>query len=316
MALTPTQQAGLSNATASLRSGGLSPASTNGLSPQEAYRKHRQDQPSAAKWFTFPPDLPKHHMILAARDYPTGASGALTGALGASSIQLGFVLPVPQMKLVDRYQVGYDDNYGYLEGLGKFTNSTAGRFIQGVTGLGLNKYKTVLMEAPVLKRHEFIWKLAPKTPQEADTIRNIVNNLKIAMAPTLLTNVTSLILRFPYIFDIMFNENADKLYTFKPSVIESLDVDYAGGNPQPAFYQDGYPESVVINMNLIEVEFWIREEFQRVHDASVAGTLNPVRDPLRNAPRIQEPASGTGSVDDGSTMSGFPGVSGGPGGAQ
>lgn len=281
MAITPSQQSGLSVATRNLRQGVGTYATRfqPGQSPNDRYTAYRNDK-RPASFLTFPPDISRHRIILVGREYQaltgSGGPGGVGGALGGFSgeARMGFVLPLPQMKLVDRYQVEYDDNFAFLEGLSQFTNSAVGRFVRGATGVNVNKFKSVLMQAPMLKRHEFIWKLSPKNVEESRIIRAIVNNLKFAMAPPL-SRTTRLALEFPYIFDVGFDPNAAEMYGFKPCVIESLDVDYSGGNAQPSLYISGFPESVVINMNLIEIEFWVKDDYQKWNEGVISGLLNP-----------------------------------------
>lgn len=252
----------------------------SGSSPQDSYDKYKKEK-SGVVFYSFPPDQPEYRMILVARDYPTGAS-SLNSPLGQAGLsssgtaKAGFVLPLPSMRMIDKYQVGYDDNFAYLEGIpSRLTNSTAGRLARGATGLNLNKFKSVLLDTPYLKRHEFSWKLAPKNLNESNLIRNIVNILKVCMAPNVVGSTAGTVISFPYIFDIAFNDNADKLYGFKPSVLESLEVDYSGGNVQPSLYHNGFAESVIINATVLEIEFWVRSDYEQWHLNSVNGTLNP-----------------------------------------
>jgi hypothetical protein len=130
-----------------------------------------------------------------------------------------------------------------------------------ITGFNINKFKTVLFEAPALKRHEFIWKFSPKNMAEATTINNIVKRLKVDSAPPTLGNSGSAVFQYPHIFDIYFDPNFREMYGFKPSVIESIDVDYSAGNPHPSFYKDGFPESVTLNISFLEIEVWNRQDY-------------------------------------------------------
>jgi hypothetical protein len=205
--------------------------------------------------------MPEYSMVMVGRDY-TLASVITNTALTNGQAAMGFQLPIPQMTLIDRYQVSYDDNFSYLGVLQKHTPEPvqgALRAFGALTGMNLNKLKSVLLQSPELKRHQFIWKLGAKTQQESITIRNICNQFKIGAAPPLRGGM---ILIYPYIWDIYFEPNYNYMYGFKPCVIESIDVDYAGNGAQPALFWNGAPESVTLTVNFLELEFWVREDYQ------------------------------------------------------
>lgn len=282
MALTPSQQAGLSTATDQLRQGTLDRAyqsSGVGASPMSRYQYYRQNS-APLTFLRFPPDTPDFTIVLVSRDYNGFFTGGGTSAMAGfqGTAKNGYVLPLPTMRLMDKYQINYDDNASFLEAiLSRIPPQAraAGSVVGGISGSSLNKFKSVLLEAPMLKRHEFTWKLSPKSVVESRTIRNIVNTLKSDMAPYFGAWTANMILRFPYIFDISFDPNPGQMYGFKPCVIESLDVDYSGGNAQPALYTAGFPESVTITMNLIEIEIWTREDYDRWREGVATGDLNP-----------------------------------------
>lgn len=247
---------GLSNITAKFQDGNTKPyARSDGGHPEEQYAKWKNDGAGMA-FQRFPPDYAQQRIILVGREYTLGVTGAV---FGNGNARTGYILPLPQMRLTDNYQVNFDSDFSYLNLLvarGSTIEQT-GR----VAGFNLNRFRTVLMEAPMLKRHEFIWKLSPKNFQESAIINNILLGLKHDMAPGSSTMLGSVVLTYPYIFDIYYDPNWKEMYGFKPSVIESLSVDYAGGNPHPANYTSGYPESVTITMNLIEIEIWIKQDY-------------------------------------------------------
>lgn len=304
----PPVPTGLSAATASLQNNTYAKTYGAGGSPAEIYQKYKKDtQP--LEFLSFPPDTPKYTLVLVARKYTLGSIGATSGSAGEG--KYGFVMPIPQMA-TDRYDLAYDANYAFLNFIDSITRlPVVGGLAQSaigagkaVTGLSLNKYKTVLFEAPHLKRHHFSWKFSPKTSDEAATIRAIVNLLKICSAPSLSDLTLNAIMQFPYIFDIYYQPNFYQMYGFKPSVIESISVDYGGGNPHPAFYKDGYPESVILTLSMLELEFWSQGDYEGWYDnvTNPTDTLRPTiinrlpgngtNDPSR---QNETPATQTGS---------------------
>ena len=71
------------------------------------------------------------------------------------------------------------------------------------------------------------------------------------------------IMKFPYIYFPYFSPNPKFLFKFKPCVIQSIDINYAGGQPVPAFYrQEGSPEnkppeSIMFSIIFLELEYWL-----------------------------------------------------------
>lgn len=272
--LIPDLSAGLSDLTQQIRSGDISRYKTvfsAGNSPEERYQKFKDDA-SALNFITYPPDIPDHRIVLVARDYFSALNPASSINIGKGVAKSGYVLPLPSMQLNDRYQISYDDNFAFLEMLRTRPIVFATRFA-AAAGLNLNKFKTILMEAPMIKRHQFAWKFSPKSVQESRLILRMVNRLKSDMAPEL--NLGGLVYTFPYIFDVYFDPNPNWFYGFKPCVIESLDVDYDGGNSQPAVFYNGAPESIVMSMVLIEMEVWTKRDYDKWNEGVESGELNP-----------------------------------------
>ena len=279
----PNLIAGLSNITKNFSTGNTELYKNNSIYLNNAQTVEQEYNSYVTKnagiqFISFPPDLPDYKIVLVARDYPL-FGGSLNR--GDSRGIHGYVLPLPQMKLIDRYEISYDDNAQLLSML-RFRGSASvisdilnkveqvGKF----AGLNINKFKTVLMESPILKRHQFVWKLSPKNIAESNIIRTIVNRLKFDMAPNLTARA---VFTYPYIFDIYYSPNAEWMYPFKPSVIESLDVDYNSDSPHPALYkQIGAPESITLSMSLIEIEVWVKGDYNKWNTTIGTPSFNPV----------------------------------------
>ena len=86
------------------------------------------------------------------------------------------------------------------------------------------------------------------------------------------TELGKLVMVFPKIFTMYFNPNIRYLYKFKPCVLSSIKVDYNGGQPVPSFYKspnapsESPPESVMVVMNFLELEYWIERDFKMLND--------------------------------------------------
>lgn len=256
----------------------------NDSSPEDRYNSYREAKAGLSReMHRFPSDIPEYRLIMVGRDYSIGvntpwgqANTIATNTLTAGTSVVGYILPLPQMRMVDKYSVEYDESFSFLGAVAKQFNAVTSPTI----GVTLNKQRSVLMESPELKRHEFTWKLSPKNENESERIRTIVESLKMHMAPKLPSIAQNLILTFPLIFDVYFDPNFSQMYGFKPCVIQSIEVDYSGGNQVPSLYHNGYPESVILTLLLLEIEFWVFEDYQRWR-----ATTNPV-DTLRRPSNI------------------------------
>ena len=103
--------------------------------------------------------------------------------------------------------------------------------------------------------------MAPKDFNEAKAIQKIAYLLRRAMTPK--RALFGALFEFPDIFLIAFSPNSKFLYKFKPCVLERINVDYTGGNQAPGFYRqqgnpsNAPPESVVITLQFLELEYWL-----------------------------------------------------------
>ena len=233
--------------------------------------------------YTFPVDLPTVHMnIIEASVNPieTGGGSLLGRMIGRKMYRL----PIPQ-QITDPLRVIYNDGYSYAGAIGAIGTALANangnrsaipQFISAVGGvtqraLGytINTYKGIAMEQPQFKQHNLVWKLSPKTANESIVIQRIITSMRTGMLPRNPTGATKIVLGFPHVFIPFFHPNVSYMYKFKPCVMTGLDVDFAGGNPQPGFYKTNYaPESVVINMSLLEMEYWLENDYATNIDAN------------------------------------------------
>jgi hypothetical protein len=134
------------------------------------------------------------------------------------------------------------------------------------TGLAINPFLTVMFERPNLRTHNFSWKLTPRSIQESESLLNIISAFKSAMLPGLVKGAGNVLLTYPYVLSIHFNNDMlNNMYMFKTSVIESFNIDYAASG-SPSFFRakttkQQSPTTVSITLNLKEIEFNTREDF-------------------------------------------------------
>lgn len=140
-----------------------------------------------------------------------------------------------------------------------------GGVLQALTGYAPNEFLTILLTGPKYKQHQFTWILSPRNPTESEIVRKIIFILNSAMAPSI--KLQGALFGFPKIFRLGFFPNSKMLYRFKPAVLESFTVDYAGAGQGPTFYRSNdvsgksnAPETVAIRLQFLELEFWLNRD--------------------------------------------------------
>ncbi len=220
---------------------------------------------STANWYTFPRDLPPIHLNLVEADIKISTSG---NQMKASKM---YRLPIP-LQLNDNQEVAYNDNLSYLHTAlnAAFPGSIAAQSAVNAANLGgavggfsVNGLKGVALEQPNFKKHQLSWKLSPKDPEDSQRIQRIITGIKIAALPHQNETFGRGILHFPKVFIPFFYPNVSYLYKFKPCVIANIEVDYVGGNQAPGFFGGtNAPESVILKITLLEIEYWMREDMR------------------------------------------------------
>lgn len=129
-------------------------------------------------------------------------------------------------------------------------------------GLAANPFLTVLFKQPNFKQHQFSWKLTPNNQEESNTIRDIILTFKSNMLPAMAPSAGGTLLKYPNMVIISLSPNQDYLYKFKPCVIESMSVNYAGAGQPSFFKRTDAPTDVIISLNLLEIEYWLKEDIE------------------------------------------------------
>jgi hypothetical protein len=182
--------------------------------------------------------------------------------------------------LKGRNKQGSSDGAGILQGLaGAAKGAVAGGALGALTGLaqavgapveqglqlgGLaqNPFLTVLFKQPQFKRHQFSWKLTPNNERESNNLRDIILTLKSNMLPAMAPSAGGTLLKYPNMAIISLSPNQDYLYKFKPCVIESMSVNYASAGMPSFFKRSDAPVDVTISLNLLEIEYWLKEDIE------------------------------------------------------
>ena len=125
-----------------------------------------------------------------------------------------------------------------------------------------NPHITALFQGVGLRTHNFNWKLAPNTRDEADMLAKIINSFRASMLPA--RGHGNLTLKYPDEVDIsIMGTQAKYIYHFKRAVIRNMGVNYAPDGVLSFFGDEkGGPTSVQLNLDLMETSIHTREDYQ------------------------------------------------------
>lgn len=197
----------------------------------------------------------------------------LNGLTNVANPKGGIKLPIPQ-KLNDNLIVQWSAlpvAQAGLSGLQSIGNAVLGpgltsglsiaAQIGGVyQGLALNPLMFLQFQRPEFRQFSLSWFLTPRNELESFAIRKIITKCKKAASPE---RYGGFLMRYPQVAMIKMHPN--DLYghmVFKPCIITSVQASYTGG-PVPAFYKKtGAPALVTLTLNLMEMQFWFRNEIK------------------------------------------------------
>ena len=176
---------------------------------------------------------------------------------------------------------------------GELAAATAGAIAVGASaaakvalGYSPNQFFTVILKGPQYKRHAFQWHLTPRTFQESVQIQKIIRFLNNVAAPGIIAQGG--IFTFPLIVQCSFWPNFPYLYRFKPSVITRVSFNYTPSQTATFYHEqttrlvdttptgangpgsggaggeatDNPPESIIMQVELLELEYWLRNDFK------------------------------------------------------
>lgn len=140
------------------------------------------------------------------------------------------------------------------------SDTLIGRFAQSATGQVRNPHLTTIFEGVRPKTYQFVWKMSPKSADEARALNRIVEHIKTYMHPKIIAG--GFALEYPYLATVEFvNLPSVLMPNVNDSFITRLDVNGAGTGT-PAFYKDGQPISVEIGLAFQEINIQTRDNFE------------------------------------------------------
>jgi hypothetical protein len=113
--------------------------------------------------------------------------------------------------------------------------------------------------------------LTPSNEAESQAIYNMINTFKFNMLPDTSGAIGGTLLTYPNICQISARNGKSNYwnYVFKPAVIESFNVNYAGAG-QPSFFgTTKAPTAIEIRIGFQEIEFFLQRDYGTPNSAGM-----------------------------------------------
>lgn len=158
-----------------------------------------------------------------------------------------------------------------------FWNYSKAALIDGITSFDLaeralfgigkarNPHKAVMFNAPEFRSFSFSYQLTARNFEESQTIRDIVQQFKLGMAPSFTESSNNNLFDYPDMFQITLNR-PEFLFRFLFCVLTDLEVNYHAQNTPAYFVHEGQkiPAAVAISLSFQETEIITREMFEEL----------------------------------------------------
>jgi len=151
---------------------------------------------------------------------------------------------------------------GAIGGLpGLVAGAAADQATQGalqVTGVARNPHLAVLFEGVDMRTHQFQYKFIPRNAGESDTLREIIKQFKLAMAPEFIES--GHFFNYPDEFDIRIG-NPDYLFKIGTSVLIDFQLNYTAQDGS-LFHVNGAPVAVSLSMTFQELDIITKAQIE------------------------------------------------------
>lgn len=155
-----------------------------------------------------------------------------------------------------------------------------GRNVDAGTGTYINPKAALSFEGVDMKTHSFDWVIAPKTPEESENLRLIIETIRRNMLPSYVntTVVQRAMFKYPSMVDIFFVgiDQAHYFY-FKTCMVQTFTTNFTPNGM--AVLRGGRPAMVQMQLNLIENDIHTAEDYGGTGTTVVV----PPRTPPSNA---------------------------------
>lgn len=181
----------------------------------------------------------------------------------------------PEYDILKGLSNGTNEGFNSLAGLGQSAAASFARnYSQRLTGITqnvgqiINPVLTPIFNNVQLKRHNFVWKIAPESPEESKQLKLICKRLQYHALPkkdniTFASGINGInvplkTLRYP---DYCRIELKPDVYSFKKNCfIENVIINHAPEGVN-AFYKDGTPVVTEISVFLLETNIYTKDDF-------------------------------------------------------
>lgn len=123
-------------------------------------------------------------------------------------------------------------------------------------GLAINPLLTVLFKHPEFRTHQFSWTFSPNSVKESETLKNIIETLRMASLP----NNYGQLYGYPDMALIRYS-NEEQLYKFQPAVITNVTSNYAPMGAPSFFAGTKAPNMVTLTISFLEIILNTRESY-------------------------------------------------------
>ena len=123
------------------------------------------------------------------------------------------------------------------------------------TGRIANPHPSLFLQGVNLRQYNLSWKLVPRSPDEAEIIKNILSTIKRECLPKKKEGF----LTYPQMIQPEVRGSGELTGAdYKKSMLSSLNINYAGEGTS-AFFVDGKPVSIQLTLGLQEAELYLEE---------------------------------------------------------
>jgi len=257
---------------------GITVSRSDIVGPASRYKLKTVESSAKVGSYIFPADLGQHYMTIAVST--TTRKTSIGGGTKTGGIQLNtsnyIRLPLPEnikdineteyttegAVSLDKLSAGISSVLGLDSFFKPLGDAGIGNEIKAQTGIAPNQMLTILLKGPKYKSHSFTWKLYPRNKKESDTIASMIELLKTSSRPG--RGAGSAFFLFPHLFGLSFTlnsrTNSGYMFKFKPTVLNSVIVNYTPSG-QPSLYRTtGAPDGVELTLNFTEIEYWLSDD--------------------------------------------------------
>lgn len=139
------------------------------------------------------------------------------------------------------------------------------------TGQVINPNLELLFNGVTLRNFQFSFDFAPRSPEEAEQVKQIIRLFKKHMsAKNQASSGNGLLIKAPEVFQLTFKSGSSDhpfLFKFKPTALLGINVDY-NASGQYATYRDGTPVHMSMNLTFKELNPIYSEDY----DSADSGT--------------------------------------------